>query len=125
MQAKEQRMSGTRRERTAGVTVAALWVFAGSAAADEQGDVAVGEGRAVYQALGEATQFHFVDTRLERCLEVLAGRHEIGVVLDEVALLESGIDADEPIDLTVEGVSLEEGLQRLLRPMGLGHFVED
>lgn len=70
-------------------------------------------------ALSEVTSAKFVDTPLNDAMRSLAKQHKIEIRVDEASLTDIGIALDEPMNLKVEGVTLESLLAELLLPLGL------
>jgi hypothetical protein len=75
-------------------------------------------------AVKEGTTTGFIDTPLKDALEFLSDLHHVPIVLDEQALAEAGVAVDEPINLTLSGITLASALNLILAPLGLD-WIED
>ena len=79
----------------------------------------------VEAALAKPTAFEFAGNSLEQIVEFLGDSHQIPIFLQEDALAEVGIGLDEPIMITLSGVSLGSALDTMLQPLGLDYVVEN
>ena len=79
----------------------------------------------IRSALGEETDIRFVNTPISHGFEFIAELHNITTHLDEPALKELGIDSDsDELTATINGVSLETALTKLLKPRKLTFVVK-
>ena len=76
-------------------------------------------------ALDAATQVEFIDNPLKEGMEFLADLHSIQILLDENALTQADIAIDEPINQTLNDISLRSALHIMLEPLGLTYVIED
>ena len=76
-------------------------------------------------ALREPTEFDFFDESLQTVIDHFTKKHKINILIDTVALEAVGIGGDEPITLTLSDVSLQSGLNLLLRPLDLTWMIRD
>ena len=79
----------------------------------------------IIRALDDETEFEFVDLPLTDVVEYLKQQHNIQIILDEQALLDEGIQPDEPINWSVSGISLRSALKIILEPLALTYVIQD
>lgn len=73
----------------------------------------------ILAALEEKTTVQFIDEPLAGVVQYLMDLHGIAIHIDGTALEEIGIGVDEPVNKSLEGVSLRSALNLLLRDIGL------
>ena len=78
----------------------------------------------IIRALDDETEFEFVDLPLTDVLEYLKQQHNIQIILDEQALLDEGIQPDEPINMSLSGISLRSALKIILEPLALTYVIQ-
>jgi hypothetical protein len=67
----------------------------------------------------------FTDTSLEEVVGFIQQSYNIPVQLDTTALEEEGIDPQEPVTVSLHGISLRSALRILLKNLGLTYIVRD
>jgi len=72
--------------------------------------------------LREPISFDFVDTPLDDVVAFLRGIHMVSIVVDKGAIRQ---EEDIRVTLLVEKVPFGEGLERILKPHGLGYTLEN
>ncbi|MFP6701514.1 MAG: hypothetical protein VB861_07190, partial [Planctomycetaceae bacterium] len=78
----------------------------------------------IIRALDDETEFEFVDLPLTDVVEYLKQQHNIQIILDEQALLDEGIQPDEPINMSLSGISLRSALKIILEPLALTYVIQ-
>ena len=68
----------------------------------------------ILRALDDETELEFVDLPLSDVVDYLKQQHNIQIILDEQALLDEGIQPDEPINMSLSGISLRSALKIIL-----------
>jgi hypothetical protein len=81
--------------------------------------------RRILAALAEKTQVEFINTPLVDAVQFMTVQSDIPVIIDVVSLEDAGIPADEPVSVTLAGVSLRSALKIILGDIGLTWVVED
>lgn len=79
----------------------------------------------ILASLNEKTKTEFIDTPLTDAVQFLAMSAGISIIIDGVALDDEGIPTDEPINLSLTGVSLRSTLKIMLENIGLTWVIED
>ncbi len=79
----------------------------------------------IVRALDDETEFEFVDLPLTDVVEYLKQQHNIQIILDDQALLDEGIQPDEPINMSLSGISLRSALKIILEPLALTYVIQD
>jgi RNA polymerase sigma factor (sigma-70 family) len=79
----------------------------------------------IYAELDKDTTVEFIETPLADIVHFLRDLHGFPIVLDTAALDAAGIGTDEPITLSLTGVSLRSMLRLMLRPLGLDYVIRD
>jgi hypothetical protein len=79
----------------------------------------------IIRELDQPTKMEFVEIPLRDAIAALAEQHEIPIRLDEAKLLDEGVQVEQPITLSVDGITLKSGLKLLLQPLQLSYVVED
>ena len=79
----------------------------------------------IVRALDDETEFEFVDLPLTDVVDYLKQQHNIQIILDDQALLDEGIQPDEPINMSLSGISLRSALKIILEPMALTYVIQD
>lgn len=80
--------------------------------------------RKLRETLGEKAELEFVDTPLTDVIDYLSQQHNVEIVLDNAALLRSGIGSDISVTLNVKGIMLKSGLELVLGQHGLTCYAE-
>ncbi len=75
--------------------------------------------------LTKKTDVNFADNPLTEACEYLSETNNVPVLIHKSALQDEGIALDTPITLQLTGLTFEEVLNHLTRPMGLAWEVED
>ena len=81
--------------------------------------------RQIEHALAERVSFDFKEDRLRDVLAELARAGSFPLRIDEGALQDIGVSADEPVTMELEGVRLQQAFNRALRGRGLTWVVRD
>jgi len=81
--------------------------------------------RKIRDQLAAKTTFEFIETPLQDVIDYLKDLHGIEIQLDRKALDGVGIGTDTPVTANLKGVSLENGLQKVLAKMKLSYIVTD
>ncbi len=81
--------------------------------------------RRITAALDDQTTINFADTPLTDVVDFLSRTHEIPIILDTVAIEEAGLLVDEPVNLTLAGVTLQSALKIMLSEFELTYVIED
>ena len=81
--------------------------------------------RRITAALDDQTTINFADTPLTDVVDFLSRTHEIPIILDTVAIEEAGLLVDEPVNLTLAGVTLQSALKIILSESELTYVIED
>ena len=76
-------------------------------------------------ALRKPTEFDFFDEPLQTVIDHFRKKHGINILIDVAALKAVGIGTDEPITLTLSGVSLQSALNIILRWLDLTWTIRD
>jgi len=79
----------------------------------------------IIRALDDETEFEFVDLPLRDVVDYLKQQHNIQIILDDQALLDEGIQPDEPINMSLSGISLRSALKIILEPLALTYVIQD
>lgn len=79
----------------------------------------------IQQALNSDTKCDFPDVPLSEVLQSLQTQHGINMYLDAQALKEQGLTADEPINVSLNGISLKSALNIILEPIGLDYVIDN
>jgi hypothetical protein len=79
----------------------------------------------IERALEEDTSFEYIEETLADVIEDIAYRHEIPIVVDTVALEDYGIGTDNPITISLKGVSLRSALTLMLKDLDLTFVISD
>ncbi|HEX4413065.1 MAG TPA: STN domain-containing protein [Lacipirellulaceae bacterium] len=67
----------------------------------------------------------FVNTPLKDIAEQLATDYEIPIQLDKAAMDEIGVNAEQPVDINLHGVSLQSALKIMLKNIQLTYVIRD
>ena len=76
-------------------------------------------------ALNEETNLEFPMTPLRDAIAFLAVNHDINIIFDKRAIEEFSVDADQPVDIVLNGITLRSALKILLEPFDLTYVIED
>lgn len=78
----------------------------------------------IQTALNTATECDFPGVPLSKAMSSFQRQHGVNIFLDSLALKEQGLTADEPINVSLSGVSFKSALNIILKPLGLTYVVE-
>lgn len=81
--------------------------------------------RKILSALDEKTTLEFIDTPLSDCVQFIGQQSGIPVILDVRSLDEVGIPNDEPISVSLSGVSLRSALKITFSDLDITWVIED
>lgn len=81
--------------------------------------------RRIQAALGEETSQNFVELPLSDAVAQISETHGIPIVVDNRALDEIGMSAEDPVNLTLANVSLRSFLRIMLRDLDLTYVIKD
>ena len=81
--------------------------------------------RRIMAALRDETSWIFIETPLEEALQSISKTHNIPILADRRALEEIGLSAEEPVNLSLNNVSLRSFLRLMLRPLDLTYMIKD
>ena len=81
--------------------------------------------RRIAAALADQTTALFSDTPLIDAVQVLAQRHNIPIIIEQVALDDAGVPGNEPINLKVSGISLQSALKLMFQDLQLTFLIEN
>lgn len=81
--------------------------------------------RRILDALAKPTKMEFVEIPLRDAVASLIEQHEIPIRLNEAKLIDEGVQVEQPVTLSLDGVRLETGLNLLLRPLQLTWVIRD
>ena len=73
----------------------------------------------------QGVDIEFIDTPLEDAMSFLADAHDITIIIDDQALVEEGVQIDQPINRTLSGITLRSAMKIMLEPLGLTYIIED
>ena len=79
----------------------------------------------ILAALKEEISVEFLDTPLIDVVQFLSEMTEVPMIVDQMALDDEGIPSDEPITLTLAGVSLRSTMKMMLDDYGMTWVIED
>lgn len=81
----------------------------------------------IEEELSKQTEFEFTDAPFSDAIGFLADLHQITIILDETALEDEGVSTDEPITLTLSGITLRSALKIMLERLTtpLTYTIED
>jgi hypothetical protein len=79
----------------------------------------------ILNALDEPTVLEFLDTPLSDVVDTLEDHHEIQILIDQRALDDVGVPSHSPITSQLSGVSLQSGLNLMLRELDLTWTIRD
>jgi len=117
-----QRRPGTVTQPEPAVDEGMLLVHVGTIDPQELADLKIQQPQV---ALNEPADLHFDSVSLIDALREIARRYRVPILIDEPALTDEGIDVNMPITTSISDVTLKEGLQTLLDPLGITFVVED
>ncbi|WP_144989073.1 STN domain-containing protein [Gimesia aquarii] len=78
----------------------------------------------IQEALNTETDCDFSETPLSKAMELLADRHGITILVMPHHLGEEGLTVNEPVSLSVKGISLKNALDLMLEPNDLTYVVD-
>ncbi|MDF1744064.1 MAG: hypothetical protein P1V19_10225, partial [Gimesia sp.] len=78
----------------------------------------------IQEAFNTETDCDFSETPLSEVMKLLAKRHGITILVMKFDLGEEGLTVDEPVSLSVKGISLKNALALMLGPKQLTYVVE-
>jgi hypothetical protein len=79
----------------------------------------------IERALEEKTKLQFQDNTLGEVVDYLKDMHKIDIRLDKKALEEMDIGSETPVTCVLEGVSLHDALQLMLRDLDLAYMIRN
>lgn len=79
----------------------------------------------ILAALKEEVSVEFLDTPLIDVVQFLSEMTKVPMIVDQMALDDEGIPSDEPITLTLAGVSLRSTMKMMFDDLGLTWVIED
>lgn len=79
----------------------------------------------IQAALQSKTNFNFPDVPLSKAIGTIQNQHGINIFIDALALQELGLTVDEPINVSLSGISLKSALNIILNPIGLDYVVNN
>lgn len=79
----------------------------------------------IQKALNTITEGEFPDIPLGKAINSFQTQHGINIFLDARALEQEGLTADEPINVSLRGISLKSALNIILKPIGLDYVVDN
>ena len=83
-----------------------------------------GNEEKILTTLSDTTEVAFTDTPLEEALKYLEDLHNIEIWLDKETLTTQQINTDQPISLSISGISLRSTLRLILEPLALTYIIE-
>ena len=81
--------------------------------------------RKIYRALKESSEISFNATPLSNVIKFFRETYNIPIVIDDKALEEENITADEPVTLELPNISFRSSLKLILEPLQLTYVIED
>lgn len=78
----------------------------------------------ILAALSETTEVAFTDTPLEEGIKYLEDLHSVEIWLDKESLAALKQNTDQPISLSISGISLRSTLRLILEPLALTYIIE-
>ncbi|QDT25370.1 DsrE family protein [Gimesia panareensis] len=75
-------------------------------------------------ALKNDTTVDFPDVPLMKALQEIQKQHGINIFVSGSALKELGITAEEPVNVSLRGVSLKSALKIILEPLGMAYEID-
>ncbi|KAA0135286.1 hypothetical protein FYZ48_18415 [Gimesia chilikensis] len=78
----------------------------------------------IQDALNTNTRANFPNVPLTQALNEIQKQHGINMYVSGSALKELGITADEPVNVSLHGVSLKSALKIILEPLGLAYEID-
>ena len=79
----------------------------------------------ILRGLQTKVSLEFDDMPLEKVMKTLAANANIPLLIDEAALAEEGIPTDEPVSARIQNRTVEQVIDRLLKPLGLTWITEN
>ena len=79
----------------------------------------------ILAALKEEVSVEFLDTPLIDVVQFLSEMTKVPMIVDQMALDDEGIPSDEPMSLTLSGVSLRSTMKMMFDDLGLTWVIED
>jgi hypothetical protein len=73
----------------------------------------------------DRVELELIDTPVSQVLNFLSERHRIPISPDEAALTEAGVGLDTEVNFIISGVTLENALSLILRPLDLDFVVRN
>ena len=81
--------------------------------------------RRIEQTLDEDTSVDYQDLPLGEVVRDISAKHDIPVIIDNLALSDAGLSEEEPITKTLNNVSLRSALRIMLRELDLTYMIKD
>ena len=106
-----------------------VWQALSARRIERYGSIDLSGGKAseqkIYRALKEPTDVSFNGTTLSAVIKFFRETHNIPIVIDDKALEEENLTADEPITLELPNISFRSALKLVLEPLQLTYVIED
>lgn len=93
-------------------------------AAPAAADAASAE-QAILQKLAEPTDLAFSETPLREALDRISQKHKLQIIPDARQLEEATVELDVPVTCSFKGLKLGQGLNLMLRDLGLAWIIRD
>ncbi|MDA7493004.1 VWA domain-containing protein, partial [bacterium] len=81
--------------------------------------------RRIQSALGDETSQSFIELPLSEAITQISEAHDIPIVIDNQALEDIGLSAEEPVTITLKNVTLRSFLRIMLRDLDLTYVIKD
>ena len=81
--------------------------------------------RRIQAALGDETTQNFVELPLSDAIQQISEAHDIPIVVDNRALEEIGLSAEEPVSISLKNVTLRSFMRIMLRDLDLTYMIKD
>ena len=83
-----------------------------------------GNEEKILTTLSDTTEVAFTDTPLEEALKYFEDLHSVEIWLDKESLAALKQNTDQPINLSISGISLRSTLRLILEPLALTYIIE-
>ncbi|QDT99493.1 hypothetical protein [Gimesia aquarii] len=78
----------------------------------------------IQAALNAETECNFIDNPLSEVINTFADQHGLTILILSNDLGEEGLTSDEPVNISLHGISLKNALELILQPIGLTYVVD-
>lgn len=78
----------------------------------------------IQAALNAETECDFIDNPLSEVINTFADQHGLTILILSNDLGEEGLTSDEPVSISLHGISLKNALELILQPIGLTYVVD-